>query len=289
MIKRLLLAFAFAVGLSTAAAAADITIPYTFVSGTTILSSQVNANFQALATKALNKTGDTITGTIAVSGDVTIDGVDISDYLNASGYFHAPDNGAAATPAFSFVNDTDTGSYLVAAGQLGWALGGTQRMLLNSSGLTVYGVNIISSTGKIPAVSATYFDDVTNVAFTNAANTFSGGQQIYSVGTSTYMRLNGTTGSNFLMLAGSGTGARSWIHYIGTDSTYRLWDDTGAADRLTLSTAGLLTVATVRSAYQSSDGTAGCTATVTAGSAGTITIKNGLITDVTGGVVTGTC
>jgi hypothetical protein len=59
-----------------------ITIPNSFTAGTTILSSQVNENFDELAEKALDKTGDTISGNITVNNGVTIDGVDISDALS---------------------------------------------------------------------------------------------------------------------------------------------------------------------------------------------------------------
>ena len=43
-------------------------------------------------------------------------------------------NGSAAEPAFRFQNDGDTGIYLAAAGQLAFAVGGTERFRLDSSG-----------------------------------------------------------------------------------------------------------------------------------------------------------
>jgi hypothetical protein len=55
-----------------------ITIPNTFDADTTIVSDEVDENFAELAAKALDKTGDTITGNIAVSNGITIDGVDLS-------------------------------------------------------------------------------------------------------------------------------------------------------------------------------------------------------------------
>jgi hypothetical protein len=59
-----------------------ISIPNTFSPGTTIQSSQVNANLSEIATKALDKTGDTLTGNLTVSGGVTIDGRDLSADLD---------------------------------------------------------------------------------------------------------------------------------------------------------------------------------------------------------------
>lgn len=47
---------------------AQITIPNTFTSGTTISSSQVNANFSTLGTNALNRTGGAMTGTLTTVG-----------------------------------------------------------------------------------------------------------------------------------------------------------------------------------------------------------------------------
>lgn len=55
---------------------AQITRPYVFSTGP-ILASEVNANFAQLANDALDRTGGTITGTIAVDSGITIDGFDL--------------------------------------------------------------------------------------------------------------------------------------------------------------------------------------------------------------------
>jgi hypothetical protein len=49
-----------------------ISLTYTFSAGTRILSSQVNANFSTLASRALDKTGDTMTGSLLFT-DATYD------------------------------------------------------------------------------------------------------------------------------------------------------------------------------------------------------------------------
>ena len=50
-----------------------ITLPYTFTDGTTADADEVNANFDALSTGAVNKTGDTMTGALTVSsGGITV-------------------------------------------------------------------------------------------------------------------------------------------------------------------------------------------------------------------------
>ena len=59
-------------------ASAQIGVPNSFSPGGTIYSTEVNQNFTQLASSALDRTGGTITGNIAVSAGVTIDGVDLS-------------------------------------------------------------------------------------------------------------------------------------------------------------------------------------------------------------------
>lgn len=70
---------------------AQVTVPFpTFTAGTTIDPDQMNSNFSALSLQALNRTGGTVTGNIAASANVTIDGADISDFLDGSGNLTVP-------------------------------------------------------------------------------------------------------------------------------------------------------------------------------------------------------
>jgi len=64
--------------LSPTVAKAQVNIPNTFAPGDVIYSSQANANFSSLGTNSLNRTGGTLTGNIAASAGVTVDGVDLS-------------------------------------------------------------------------------------------------------------------------------------------------------------------------------------------------------------------
>lgn len=62
-------------------------------------------------------------------------------YRNATEWVNASrltirDDGAAATPAYSFLNDPDTGMYLAAAGNLGFSVGGTVRLNLTATTAT---------------------------------------------------------------------------------------------------------------------------------------------------------
>jgi hypothetical protein len=163
---RLALTLVFALLANTALA--QVTIPYTnFVSGQIIASGESNANFSVLADQVLNRTGGTITGPITLDADITLDGVDLADFFGASGQVRATVSGTDAVVAYGPSGETNTGLYLPATGQLAASLAGTQRLLLNSSGLTVFGVNSINSSGKIPALTSTYFGstDAGNIQF----------------------------------------------------------------------------------------------------------------------------
>jgi hypothetical protein len=61
-------------GLLSGPAAAQITVPYTFTAGTVISADQVNANFAALASQALNRaSAPTLTTSVLFSPDAAVD------------------------------------------------------------------------------------------------------------------------------------------------------------------------------------------------------------------------
>jgi len=64
-----------------------ITIPNTFVAGTKIEASPVNANFAETA-NAVDKRGDTLTGNLGANAGITVDGVDVSTIPNTAGTFN---------------------------------------------------------------------------------------------------------------------------------------------------------------------------------------------------------
>lgn len=105
---------------------AQITVPFSFTAGTVIDPDQMNSNFTAVSA-ACNRSGCTMTGVLkAVAG-------------------------IAANPGIANSTDPTTGIIIGATGTIGWSLSGTQRMLLNGSGLTVYGVNVINASGAVLA------------------------------------------------------------------------------------------------------------------------------------------
>lgn len=96
-----------------------ITIPHTFVANTKAQASQVNANFSEVASKALDKTGDTMTGTLTTTA-VVISGT-----------------GASALDVAGGIN--------AGSGNVG----------------------IVDTTGKIPAISSTYFASLSGALLTS--------------------------------------------------------------------------------------------------------------------------
>lgn len=208
-----------------AIASAQITPTYTFTSGTTISSSQVNANF-ALLQNALNRTGGAITGNITATAGVTIDGVDLSAWLDQSVK-------VAATPSFAGL--TITGSGAAALDVTGGINAGSGN------------VGIVDTTGKIPALSSTYLANLSGVNLTGipilaGPNTFTGLNHFltYSEATTTpsisgsALTINLALGTRFAVTANSnatitisnpvanGTGGSFLIEFLqdGTQRTF---------------------------------------------------------------------
>src|SRR5689334_6556585 len=87
--------------------------PNTFVSGTTINSAAVNANFSDIATELTDSLDRSGKGGMLAS----LRGVD----------------GTVAAPAFSFTSESGSGLYRIGASDLGWAIAGTKKLELTSS------------------------------------------------------------------------------------------------------------------------------------------------------------
>lgn len=112
---------------------AQITVPNTFTAGETIRAADINTNFSTIAADALNRlSGGNLSGNVTADPGITIDGIDLSATVCPT-----------CTPTF-------------------------QDLTLASpaTGLTVAGVNIVNSTGKIPALSSTYFSSLAGTNLT---------------------------------------------------------------------------------------------------------------------------
>lgn len=157
----------------------QISPTHVFSPNTVISSSQINSNFALLA-NALNRTGGTITGNIAVSGGITIDGVDLSAWLDQSVKI-------AATPTHAGLVISGAGATAINVATGGVTAAGATITGTGASALDVGGglnigtgnVALVDTTGKIPALTGTYFTSVDGTTLTGLAklastNTFTG-------------------------------------------------------------------------------------------------------------------
>lgn len=119
---------------------AQITVPHTFT--TSVPVSQLNTNLSTLGSGSLNRAGGTITGNITVSPGVTIDNIDIGAELDTTGDLDVDSLRLYNTGATAL--DVDGG---ITAG----------------SG----NVGIVDITGKIPAISSTYFASLSGANLTS--------------------------------------------------------------------------------------------------------------------------
>lgn len=235
-------------------AAAQVTITYSFTNGSAADADQVNANFSVLGSQALNRTGGTITGNIAVSNGVTIDGIDLSALLGGTG-------------AGVFASLDVAGAAQFGSGN----------------------VNLIQSDGRIPGISSTYFastdgsqltgirpDALTGTGFVpSSAVLGTYANQLLLTNT-----LNEYTGWNITILNASSLGAATAGSLLAGGAIHggSLIADTSIAAGGAITGSTLVTASTIRAAggYLSADSTPGFTGSCAP--ATTATVKNGLIT-----------
>lgn len=205
-------------------AAAQVSPVYSFTAGTVISSAEVNANF-AMLSSALNRTGGTITGNIAVDAGITIDGIDLSAWLNQAVL-------STSSPTFAALTVTGAGTFGATLGVTGnFAVNTNKFTVAASTGNTLVAgtldvgaaadfagaitagsgnVGIIDSTGKIPAITSTYFA-ATSPVFAVAAKTTT-----YTATTAdAVLTANGTFTINLYAAAGN-AGRILEIKNIGT-------------------------------------------------------------------------
>jgi len=109
-----------------------------------------NATTLAMSGGTLNMSSQKIIGVISPTANTEVANKQYVDMAVASGGADnlgdhtatttlKATNGTAALPAYTFTGDTNTGIYWPATDQLGLSAGGTQRVLVNSDGITVTG------------------------------------------------------------------------------------------------------------------------------------------------------
>ena len=250
--KKLILALIL-VGVASSASA-QITVTNSFSTGQVITAAAMNTNFQTdLGNNALDRTGGTITGNIVVDNNITVDGVDISDYL-ATNVF-AQSSGSAGDPSFSWVGDNDNGMFLGGTNIVDFATAGTARVRIaadgtvainstDASALDVAGglnigsgnVALVDATGQITSLDTEYLVDLSAEDLTTL------NASALASGTVPTARLGSGTASSGTFLRGDGSwqavtagvaGSDTQVQYnnsgsLGGDSGFTFNDSTNA-------------------------------------------------------------
>jgi hypothetical protein len=226
--KKLVLALMLV--LAASSASAQITVTNSFSTGQVITAAAMNTNFQTdLGNNALDRTGGTITGNIVVDNNITIDGVDVSDYLATNVY--AQDSGAAGDPSFSWVGDTDNGMFLGGTNIVDFATAGSARVRIaadgtvainstDASALDVAGglnigsgnVALVDATGQITSLDTEYLVDLSAEDLTTL------NASALSSGTVATARLGSGTASSSTFLRGDGSWQAVTAGVAGSDT-----------------------------------------------------------------------
>lgn len=152
-------------------------------------------------TLAVCETAKTITAVWTYTGvPVFTNGFTASAAVTFAGVQNVLPNAAVSAPSLVFANSATTGFYSAAAGEVDIALGGVQSFKLEgTNGLTIFGVNLVNASGKILALSSTYFASLSgaNLTALNASAITSGTVPTANLGSgsatsSTFLRGDGT-------------------------------------------------------------------------------------------------
>jgi hypothetical protein len=205
-----------------------------FTPGRTISSAEVNSNFSLVADYALKRDGGgNIEGHLTLDPNITLDGVDIDDFLLSTGHIRTQVLGTAGTPAYGMGTD----GWFFAAGELHFSLSGVEQGKIDANGLTIRGTNIFNSSGKIPSITSTYFGNLAAQELQLAESSFTDGSSLTRLAadetiTGTYSHTKGTiTSSKPLRL--QGTWNNAGVSFVGVDvsitntasnAASKLWD-----------------------------------------------------------------
>ena len=159
--------------------------------------------------------------TINSSGNVGIGTASPSKKLDVSGDFHVSgqilnERGTAAAPTFSFTDDTDTGMFNLGNVDLGFSVGGTERMRIESAGHTRFGPS-------------------------GAGSDSDWGHSNYG---NTEVAIDSPTGYSVLHMRGEGAGttATRYSMGVGDDKFYMAYDDVDQRHNIVVNGSGIVSI-----------------------------------------------
>jgi hypothetical protein len=164
-------------------ASAQITVPHTLADGETIDAARLNTNFTTIAGDACNRTGCTMTGTVTVKDVAAALANSYSIGTTGTRFQDAFFNGTVTAGTSTLSTNSVIGGTLgvTGASTLTGSLTANGAVDINST-FTIGSGNVspFDSTGKIQAISSTYFaslsgTNLTGVAMLGSSNTFTAG------------------------------------------------------------------------------------------------------------------
>lgn len=162
-------------------ASAQITVPHTLADGETVDAARLNTNFSTLGSDACNRTACTMTGTLTARDIAAVANATYSIGTTGTRFVDLFLSGTLTAGTTTVSTNTAIGGTLAVTGAQTFtgatALNGAVDI---AAGLQAGSGNvaILDATGRVPAISSTYFaslvgTNLTGVAMLASANTFS--------------------------------------------------------------------------------------------------------------------
>jgi hypothetical protein len=176
-------------------------------------------------------------------------------------------DGTAGAPGLSFTTEPTSGLYKISAGVFGYSISTTLRLQIDATGITVTGAVVSSGAMTATAHIVTGATVPANGLYLPAANTVgiaaagtlrysvnSTGNHVFAAPSSGValvvaaaaglrgVQVNGTAGSNALFQTSDNGTAKFSFGWVGGASQFQIFDDVAGVPRLSLGTAGNVTI-----------------------------------------------